>query len=257
MSIKANQVSLCRGKRRVISDIELEINNGEILGVIGPNGSGKTTLLNLLAGDFPASSGEIMYENFLIKDIALVDRAKYRSVMSQQQEIMFNYSVKEIVEMGIVGENGIRKNLKTIKSMQNIIEKLQLEKLKDRNVRTLSGGEQQRVHIARALMQIWQQKAYSDPRFLLLDEPTSGLDLAHEMKVLEILKSEVKKGLGVMVVFHDLNLTAHFADKVALLSEGRIAAFGTPEQVLTPAILGDIYGLAMTVSKKPLRVSHY
>ena len=124
-------------------------------------------------------------------------------------------------------------------------------------MRTLSGGEQQRVHIARALVQIWQEKSYLDPRFLLLDEPTSSLDLAHEIQVLEILRAEVKKGLGVMVVFHDLNLTAHFADKVALVSEGKIAAYGTPEQVLEPEILSNIYGLAMTVSKKPLRVSYF
>ena len=257
MSIKATQVSLSRGNRWLLNDIQLEIDCGQILGVIGPNGSGKTMLLNLLAGDFPVSSGAIYYENLLINDYTLIDRAKYRSVMSQRQEIVFSYTVKEIVEMGIVGEYGVYKDTHTSDRLQNIIELLQLEELKDRNVRTLSGGEQQRVHIARALIQIWQEKFYSDPRFLLLDEPTSSLDLAHEIQVLEILRAEVKKGLGVMIVFHDLNLTAHFADKVALISGGKIAAYGTPEQVLQPEILSNIYGLAMTVSKKPLRVSYF
>ena len=257
MSIKATQVSLSRGNKWLLNDIKLDIDCGQILGVIGPNGSGKTTLLNLLAGDFPASSGEIYYENFLINDYTLIDRAKYRSVMSQRQEIVFSYSVKEIVEMGIVCEYGGRMNTHQTNNVQNIIELLQLEELKDRNVQTLSGGEQQRVHIARALIQIWQERSYSDPRFLLLDEPTSSLDLANEIKVLEILREEVKKGLGVMIVFHDLNLTAHFADKVALISGGEIAALGTPKQVLKPEILRNIYGLQMTVSKEPLRVSYY
>ena len=257
MSIKARQVSLCRGKKRLLRNINLDIESGQILGLIGPNGSGKTTLLNLLAGDFPASSGEVYYENLLINDCRLIDRAKYRSVMSQRQEIIFNYSVKEIVEMGIVGEYGVNGNPHTASRVHNIIGLLQLEELKGRNVRTLSGGEQQRVHIARALLQIWQEKSYSDPRFLLLDEPTSSLDLKHEIKVLEILGEEVKKGLGVMVVFHDLNLTAHFADKVALISGGEIVATGTPEEVLKPEILRSIYGLKMAVSKKPLRVSYY
>ena len=257
MSIKARQVSLCRGNRWLLSNIKLDIDCGQMLGVIGPNGSGKTTLLSLLAGDFSPSSGEIYYENLLINDYTLIDRAKYRSVMSQRQEIVFNYTVREIVEMGIVDESGININTHTTDRVQNIIELLQLEELRDRNVRTLSGGEQQRVHIARALVQIWQEKSYADPRFLLLDEPTSSLDLAHEIQVLEILRAEVKKGLGVMVVFHDLNLTAHFADKVALISRGKIVAYGTPEQVLEPEILTNIYGLAMTVSKKPLRVSYY
>ena len=257
MSIKAERVSLFRGKRQVLSDIQLEIKSGEILGVIGPNGSGKTTLLNLLAGDFPASSGEILYENFSITDYSLIDRAKYRSVMSQHQEIMFSYSVKEIVEMGIVGEYGISKSSIINNKIEYITELMQLEELKDRNIRTLSGGEQQRVQIARALIQIWQKESYSNPRFLLLDEPTSSLDLAHEIKVIKILKEEARKGLGVMVIFHDLNLTAHFADRVAILKEGKIAALGTPEKALTSRILRDIYGLKMTVTKKPLRVSYF
>ena len=257
MTIKAKKVSFRRGKKRVLNDVHLEIKSGEILGVIGPNGSGKTTLLNLLAGDCPVTRGEIRYENRLITDYSLIERAKYRSVMSQRQEMMFSYSVSEIVEMGIVEEYGISERTAARDKVKNIIELLQLEKLKDRDIRTLSGGEQQRVHIARALIQIWQEKAYLDPRFLLLDEPTSNLDLAHEIKVLEILKAEVKRGLGVMVIFHDLNLTAHFANKVALLSEGRIAAFGTPENVLNPKILEDTYGLNMAVSEKPLRVSYF
>ena len=257
MSIKARQVSLSRGNRWLLNNIKLEVHCGQILGVIGPNGSGKTTLLNLLAGDFPASSGEIYYENLMIDDYTLIDRAKYRSVMSQRQEIVFSYTVKEIIEMGIVGEYGIDIDTHTTDRVQNILELLQLQELKDRNVRTLSGGEQQRVHIARALVQIWQEKSYLDPRFLLLDEPTSSLDLAHEMKVIEILKEEVRKGLGVLAIFHDLNLTAHFADRVALLYEGKIAALGTPKKVLQPKILQDIYGLKMTVSKKPLRVSYF
>ena len=257
MTIKAKEVSFRRGKKWVLNDVNLEIKSGEILGVIGPNGSGKTTLLNLLAGDFPVTRGEMRYENILINDYSLIERAKYRSVMSQRQEMMFSYSVSEIVEMGIVEEYGISERTAARDKIKNIIELLQLEKLKDRDIRTLSGGEQQRVHIARALIQIWQEKAYSDPRFLLLDEPTSNLDLAHEIKVLEILKAEVKRGLGVMVIFHDLNLTAHFATKVALLSEGRIVAFGTPKNVLNPKILEDIYGLKMAVSEKPLRVSYF
>ena len=101
MSIKATQVFLSRGNRWLLNDINLKIDCGQILGVIGPNGSGKTTLLNLLAGDFPASSGQIYYENLLINDYTLIDRAMYRSVMSQQHEIVFSYTVKEIVEMGI------------------------------------------------------------------------------------------------------------------------------------------------------------
>ena len=126
---------------------------------------GKTTLLNLLAGDFPASTGEIYYENLLINDYTLIDRAKYRSVMSQRQEIVFSYTVKEIVEMGIVGEYGIYKDTHTTDRLQNIFELLQLEELKDKNVRTLSGGEQQSSH-STGLVQIGR-KILPRPSFLV------------------------------------------------------------------------------------------
>ena len=257
MSIEAKNVYFQRGNSLVIKNIQMKIDTGEILGVIGPNGSGKTTLMNLLAGDFPASSGKILYENSDIGDCALIDRAKYRSVMSQNQGITFSYSVQEIIEMGVVENIGFKTKFEVAQNLEKIICLLDLGPFKHRDIRTLSGGEQKRVHLARALAQIWEDKAYLHPRFLLLDEPTSNLDLAHEIKVLDILKAEVRKGLGVMMIFHDLNLTAQFADKVILISDGSIAAFGTPKQVFRPKILESVYHLKMAVSQTPLRVSYY
>ena len=241
MSIKAERVSLLRGKRQVLSDIQLEIQSGEILGVIGPNGSGKTTLLNLLAGDFPASTGEIYYENLLINDYTLIDRAKYRSVMSQRQEIVFSYTVKEIIEMGIVGEYGIDIDTHTTDRLQNILELLQLQELKDRNVRTLSGGEQQRVHIARALVQIWQERYYPDPRFLLLDEPTSSLDPKIAVEMMELIK-KISDELRIPVLcnIHNIELAKQFANKILGLQDGKKKFDGVTEK-LTHDVLQDLY----------------
>ena len=257
MSIEARDISHHRENKSVLNSINLRVSCGEILGVIGPNGSGKSTLLSLLAGDFYPTNGLVFYEDHSLKNYSLIDRATYRSVMSQHQDMIFDYTVREVIEMGFVSkQNYFDKNMLK-KKFQAIIELMQFEQFIERNIRTLSGGEQQAVHIARALIQVWQDKCYTEPRFILMDEPTSSLDLAQEMKILKILRKEVNKGLGALIIFHDLNIAAHVSDKIAILSAGEIVAFGNPEEVMTAELLGSVFGLKMTVSKKPFRISYF
>tara|TARA_Y100001934_G_scaffold96417_1_gene119074 strand:+ start:29 stop:802 length:774 start_codon:yes stop_codon:yes gene_type:complete len=257
MSIKLDKTSKLYDSKIVIDKISLEIFSGEILGLVGPNGAGKTTLLNLMAGDYSSFSGQIYYENIPLNKHTFLERAMYRSVMSQSQEIIFDFTVKEIIEMGIVGGFGIDYGKKTWNNFQEVIEVLELEKFLNRSIRKLSGGERQRVHIARSLIQIWNSSEYTKPKFLLLDEPTSNLDLRQEIKFLDFIKNETKKGLGVMIIFHDLNLTAHYADKVAILSNGKIFKWGVPLEVLTPISLKNVYDVDMSVTTKPFRIFHF
>ena len=246
-----------RGDKLVLNSINLRVNCGEILGVVGPNGSGKSTLLSLLAGDFSPTNGMVCYEGHSVKDYSLLDRARYRSVMSQHQDMTFDFTVNEVIEMGLFSKHDLFGESILKKSVTAIIELMQLEQFTQRNIRTLSGGEQQAVHIARALIQVWQEKYYVEPRFVLMDEPTSSLDLAQEMKILKILRKEVNKGLGVMIIFHDLNIAAHVSDKIAVLSAGEIVAFGNPKEVMNAELLGSVYGLKMFVSSRPFRVSYF
>jgi len=127
----------------------------------------------------------------------------------------------------------------------------------EQNIRSLSAGEKQLIQIARAMIQVWEETDYLEPKFILLDEPLSNLDLLHEISALSTLKNETKKGLGVMVILHDLNLAAHFADRIVILSNGRIFAEGSPKEVLTVQNLNDVYGLKMTVTENPLRIRHF
>jgi len=257
LTIEARDISHHRENKSVLNSINLKVNCGEILGIIGPNGSGKSTLLSLLAGDFYPTNGLVFYEDHSLKNYSLIDRATYRSVMSQHQDMIFDYTVREVIEMGFVSkQNYFDKNMLK-KKFQAIIELMQFEQFIERNIRTLSGGEQQAVHIARALIQVWQDKCYTEPRFVLMDEPTSSLDLAQEMKILKILQKEVNKGLGALIIFHDLNIAAHVSDKIAILAAGKIVAFGNPEEVMTAELLGSVFGLKMTVSKKPFRISYF
>lgn len=257
MSIKAQEVSYLYGKKLILNKVDIEILPGEILGIVGPNGSGKSTILKLLAGDFYPSKGQIKYDNKNIKSYSNIDRAKYRSVLSQSQEIVFEYTVQEIIEMGIIGGFGINHHIDTWKNFEYVIDTLELKSFLKRSIRTLSGGERQRVHIARSIIQIWQSTEYEKPRYILLDEPTSSLDLGMEIKILEMLKKEAKKGLGIMIIFHDLNLTSHFSDKVAILSNGKILESGIPSKVFKPILIDEVFRIKTSITKNPLRIFHF
>ena len=257
MSIVAKNICLSLAGKAILQNISVEVSGGQILGLIGPNGSGKSTLMKLIAGDFTPSSGQIMYDGLELKTYSLIERARFRSVMSQSQEIMFDFSVEEIIEMGIVGGYGIGYDENTSLKLDKVIKLLGIKNLLGRKIKTLSGGERQIVHIARAIIQIWCDETYFPPRFILMDEPTSSLDIGQEIKIIEFIRKEVIKGLGAIIIFHDLNLAAHFADSVAVLVKGKLVDSGKPSNVLTPALLEDIYGLKMRVSSDPFYISHF
>ena len=237
--------------------MDLRLIPGEMLAVIGPNGSGKSTLLNLLAGDLLPTQGEILYAGASIGDLSLDTRAYFRSVMSQRQDIVYNFSAREVVEMGtfvtgdLINKNRNRKKLETISGLLGLADIL------EQKFRFLSAGEKQLIQIARAMIQVWEEDNYEGPKFILLDEPTSNLDLPHEIMALSTLKNETRKGLGVMVILHDLNLAAHFADRIVILSNGEVFAEGSPREVFTVSNLHDVYGLEMTVTENPLRIRHF
>ena len=257
MSVAFKNISLSYKEKVILEDISFCISRGELLGIVGPNGSGKTTLMKLVAGDFMPSKGVIKYDDTDLKRVSLLERAKYRSVMSQSQNIIFDFTVREIIQMGVIGGYGLNNEKEVAKKIQHIIKLLDIEKLFFRSIQTLSGGEQQLVHFARALIQIWEMSHYETSKYIFLDEPTSNLDLKQEVKILDITKNEVKKGLGAMVIFHDLNLTAHYADKVLMLSKGKIAAMGNPSDIFTSDTLEAVYGLKVKVLKKPFRIFHF
>lgn len=257
MSISLQNIVYFLTQKFSLNVINLKLVPGEMLAVIGPNGSGKSTLLNLLAGDIIPTKGEILYADTPIRDLALESRAHFRSVMSQSQDIVYNFLAGEVVEMGtfvtgkFVDKKTNRKKLDVISTLLGLVDILK------RRFRHLSAGEKQLIQLARAMIQVWEEINYEEPKFILLDEPTSNLDLPHEIVALSTLKNETRKGLGVMVILHDLNLAAHFADRIVILSNGRIFAEGRPREILTVSNLRDVYGLEMTVTENPLRIRHF
>ena len=257
MSLSLKSVSLKLDNRQILKDVSLEINEGDIVSVIGPNGAGKSTLLNVLTGDISPDSGDIIYDNKQLNKISIQERAFTRSVMSQMQTLVFNFNVKDVVEMGWLQRGNSDFSSNFTMAFEAVTSECNVHNLVHRKFNSLSGGEQRRVHFARTLLQLWRPSQSNDPRYLLLDEPTANLDLSSEMLLMNILKARASSNVGILVILHDLNLASHFADKIAIMKDGEIKAFGKPEEVMTDDFLTSIYEVPIKVKYDPLRIHYY
>lgn len=228
----------------VLNGINLEISSGEMLALIGKNGAGKTTLLRGLTGLTPLRSGKICCDQ---QNLAVMDsreRARLIAVVPQAVSLPAGYTVYETISHGRTPYLNWYGKLsdKDREIIEHAVTAVHLENFINKEVSTLSGGEQQRVILARALA----QKA----PVMILDEPTSSLDIHYQVGLLE-LEREIcrKEGLTVIFIIHDLNLAARFADRIAILHEGQIIAAGTPEDVLREDILSEVYDIPVRVLK--------
>ena len=257
MTIRAISISAEIDGIPLLSDMSLEIVPGEVLALVGPNGAGKSTLLSVLAGDLNPVQGSVFYNKRNIAQLDVQERAHYRSVMSQALPMVFDFSVKDIVEMGWLhnGQHFYSDHFKS--AVQQIVDQCNISSLINRRFNTLSGGEQKRVHFARALLQLWKYEDSLEAKYLMLDEPLANLDIRHELSLLAVIRKAAASGIGVLIVLHDLNLAAKFADKVAMLNQGRIVGLGVPEDVLTTQLLTSVYDVPINVKPNPLTISYY
>ncbi|AEI45314.1 ABC transporter ATP-binding protein [Paenibacillus mucilaginosus] len=234
------------GARIVLREIDLEVRQGEWLGILGPNGSGKSTLLHLLSGVEAPDQGSIELDGQPLAGYSRKALARLLAVLPQDALPPLGFTVREIVEMGRYPYQNWLGDEREDRSalVERILSWLKLEELQERTVDALSGGERQRVALGRALAQ--------EPRLLLLDEPTTFLDIGYQLEMLErIDRWKEENGMTVVSVLHDLNLASMFCDRLLLLQEGRIRAIGTPEQVLQPAGLEEVYGTRPYVLPHP------
>ena len=257
MSIKAKSIFWEVDNKRIIKDISLEINLGEVVSIIGPNGAGKSSFLNVLSGDIKPTSGSVSFDETNLKDISIQERSFMRSVMSQSQQIVYDFSVKEIIEMGWL-DRGIASYSENFKeAVMKVASECSVHDLLEQKFNTLSGGEQRRVHFARTLIQLWRPSNSHDPRYMFLDEPTANLDILHEQNLMKLVRSKAMEGIGILLILHDLNLAAKYSDKLVIFKNGSLIKSGSPEEVLQSKVLTEVYGLDMEVAKDPLRVNYY
>jgi iron complex transport system ATP-binding protein len=241
-----NDLTIRYEARTVLRSVSLDVHAGEVLALIGPNGVGKSTLLRACSGTLKPSSGRVLIAGQDVQRLRVEERAKLIAVVPQAVRLPEIFNVFETVLMGrtpYLGWLG-RESAADRAAVQAALERTCTLELADRPLGELSGGEQQRVLIARALAQ--------SARSLLLDEPTAHLDLKHQANVLSLVCDLAhRENYAVLIALHDLNLAAQYADRVALLSNGAVAASGTPEAVLTAENLSPAYGLHITVYEHP------
>jgi iron complex transport system ATP-binding protein len=177
--------------------------------------------------------------------------------MSQFQSIAFDYSVRDILEMGWLDYNFERIQEDLISFQQEIIEECDIQNLIDQKFNTLSGGEQRRVHFARALIQLWQPLNTEDQKYLLLDEPFSNLDLVHKVKMMNSIKKRASSGTGVLMILHDLNLAYSFSDKIVILKNGKLVEKGKTKNMLSAKLLARAYETFISIDDNPINIRYY
>ena len=247
MSIYSEKISLKYNDKSILEDINIEIKKGMILSILGPNGAGKSSLLNILSGDIESNIGNVFYDNTDIKNISIQERAFIRSVMSQNQPIVFDFSVRDIVEMGWLDKGNIRYSNNINNAIIGVLNDCEIAHLEKRKFNTLSGGEQRRVHFARSLIQLWLESDNKDSRYLMLDEPTSNLDLSHQIKLMNMLKKLANDGVGILLILRDLNLAFNFSDYIAIIKNGKLFAYDKPLNIINKNILEDVFELTFNV----------
>ncbi|MDH2327292.1 heme ABC transporter ATP-binding protein [Cereibacter sp. SYSU M97828] len=244
--IVAANIHVRLGGRMILHGVSFDARPGHLTAIVGPNGSGKTTLMRAITAETPFD-GHVAMNGTDIASAKPWQLAAIRAVLPQATPLAFPFTVIEVVRLGLgSGISAARGHL-----AQQALARVGLQGYEGRMYQDLSGGEQQRAQLARVLAQVWEPVLDGQPRWLLLDEPVSSLDIGHQLIVMQIARDFADAGGGVVAVMHDLNLTAMFADRVALLAEGRMVAQGTPAGVLTDANLSCAYRCRVRVNTPP------
>src|SRR5699024_774190 len=228
---------------RIINDVSLDVNYGEVLALVGPNGAGKSTLLGLLAGDLHPTAGAVSLEGRDLADWDAKELARIRAVLLQSNQVAFSFTARDVIDMGRATWIGTVESAADDETITQAIDLTDVGHLTGRTFPTLSGGEKARVSLARVIAQ--------RTRIVMLDEPTAALDLRHQEDVLTIARNLAAQGNAVIVVLHDLSLSAAYADQIAIMHNGQLAAHGHPTQVLTAQRVADIYGTKVRIMQDP------
>ena len=266
--LQAHGIAVQRGERQILADIDLSLPAGQVIGVLGANGAGKSTLLAALAGELSPSTGRITLNGRPLSAWPAAELASCRAVLPQSPSLQFDLPVATVIGMGAYPHARYTRTgaprtdsrdtaqaaiAEDQRILQRVLALADVQDLYGRRYRLLSGGEQQRVHLARVLYQLLlARQGHNEYRVLMLDEPTASLDPRHQLHLLSAVHTLAhEENVAALVIVHDLNLAAGCCDRLLLLGQGRVAACGTPAQVLTPDTLRQVYGVEATVLPHP------
>jgi iron complex transport system ATP-binding protein len=241
--LTAADVSAQLGGAQILRQVSFQVRAGRVLALVGPNGAGKSTLLAVMSGDLEPNAGGVEINGATPGAWTTRELAVRRGVLMQRVDVTFPFTVTDIVRMGRAPWAGTAAEAWDDEVVATAMAEADVLQFAPRIFNSLSGGERARAAMARALAQ--------EPLLLLLDEPTAALDIRHQEQVMRLARERAARGDAVVVVMHDLGLAASYADEIAVMSQGRIAAFGQPDQVLTPALLSEVWDYPIEVLRHP------
>jgi iron complex transport system ATP-binding protein len=244
--LDVQNISVAISGTTILKDVTFKARAGAVTVIVGPNGSGKTTLLKAMTGELPYT-GAISLDGADVRSYSTAALAARRAVLPQATVLAFPFTVLEVIRLGLLA--GLHANDDDLPA--HALAHVGLAGFEGRFYHALSGGEQQRCQLARVMVQVWQPVRDNKPSWLFLDEPVSALDIGHQLEVMQIARAFADAGGSVIAVMHDLNLTAMFADSVALLAVGRLVVQDSPANVLTDIHLSTAYRCNVRVNAAP------
>ena len=247
--LEAYKISYVHKKHSILENIDVSVNYGELLVIVGPNGAGKSTLLSLLANESGKNEEPIYFKKKTFEEWDFRDLSHNKAKFSQNNSHDIPLSVKDVVMMGRYPYFQSNPNKKDFEAVQKAMEETDVAHLETRDYNSLSGGEKQRVHLARVLTQLDNELL---SKLVFLDEPLNNLDVLHQHRILHTIKNFTEKGNTAVMVLHDLNLAAQFADRIMLLKKGKVVAHDIPNKVFTKEIISKVYNFPCTVCPNPV-----
>lgn len=249
----AENIRVKVGDRSLLSDVDLRLEPGMCVSLMGPNGAGKSTLLKVLTGEIKPLAGRVLLNGAELDAWRVAQRARLRAVLPQHLDLAFPFSAWEVALLGRMPHHRGVPGLRDREVVAEVMRLLDVFDLAGQAYTRLSGGERARVQLARVFAQIWDEPADRQPRYLLLDEPTAALDIAHQLDLMQRLGALLERGVGVLMILHDINLAATHADQVVMLRDGAVKAVGAPPQVMTPDVLREVFSVEACVIADPRR----
>tara|TARA_B100001057_G_scaffold474868_1_gene540983 strand:- start:3275 stop:4054 length:780 start_codon:yes stop_codon:yes gene_type:complete len=244
--LRTHDVSVEINEKKILENIKFEVPAGKVTALIGPNGAGKSTLMRAISGEI-SYQGKIFINERDINSMKSWELAAIRAVLPQSSSVAFPFTVAEVIHIGLRNST----NSSTDHLINDALDCVGLLPLAEREYSQLSGGEQQRVQLARVLAQVWSPLVDGSTKWIFLDEPVSSLDISYQLEVMDIMKNYANQGGGVLTIMHDLNLTAMYADNVGLLHNGKLLCFGAPSDVMNDKILSKAYSCKIKVNETP------
>lgn len=243
MELRADNIWVTLSDTDIVKDISIKVKNKQFVGLIGPNGCGKSTLLKSIYKVIKPKNGKVHLNELDVLKSGPKMVSKLMGVVGQFNEMSFDFSVREMVLMGRTPHKGLMEadTQADFQIVKDALAKVSLSEYEDRSYASLSGGEKQRVILARAIAQ--------QPEFLILDEPTNHLDIKYQLQILSVVK---RMRVGTLAALHDLELAAHYCDYLYVVKKGKVAACGTPEEILTKRLISDIYEVECEIYKNPV-----